>query len=218
MREASRSGRVAIQSISAPMSLTESSRLRPLSSSRIRLAVAARAAHVRKQDRDAQLVQVEVVAAEESRLELRLRPAVDVDDDRPPAGELRGRLVEEARDRPAVEALPAHQLGLDEVRRVRARRSRSPSSARPGRWRHRPSTHPRAIAPSSARARSPCRSRASRARRSRPPAGRSAARPAPLAGVDQAQPADAVLVGDDGDRAAVGRHVEQVDVPADVVV
>ena len=203
MREASRSGRVPIQSISVPMSLTESSREPPVVEAQKRFSVAARAAHVREENRDAQLVEVVVVAAEERRLGLRLRPAMDVDHDRPAARELRRRPVQEAGDRPAVEALPAYELRLDEVRRIepaglalgpaldlaRGRVDRVHVRRRPSRA-QRESEILAVLVPIE---------RSDHAHRQRGDQVGFAA-----LGVDQAQPADAVFVRDDGDRAAVG--------------
>src|SRR2546427_4020239 len=81
-------------------------------------AVAGRAANVGENDRDAELVDVVVVPAEEAGPGLALRSAVDIDDHRATSREAGGRLIEEARDGPPVETGPMHQLGLGEVREV----------------------------------------------------------------------------------------------------
>ena len=80
------------------------------------LAEADRAAHVGIDDRDAQLVEEVVVASDERRARLALGAAVDVDDHRPLAGEPRRRLVVEAGNLQPVEALPADQFRLRQVR------------------------------------------------------------------------------------------------------
>src|SRR4029450_2711303 len=80
------------------------------------LAEAGRSAHVGIDDRNAQLVQEVVVAADEGWTRLSFGPATDVDDHRALAREPLRRLVVEAGDLEAVETLPANQFGLGELR------------------------------------------------------------------------------------------------------
>src|SRR5437879_1689604 len=86
-----------------------------------RLPEAGRAPDVRKNERDPQLLEEVVVAAKESGPRLPLGPAVDVDDHGPAPRKPGRRFVQEARDLPAVEAGPVHQLGLGKGVRVEAR-------------------------------------------------------------------------------------------------
>ena len=79
------------------------------------LAEAIRAAHVGKDHRHAELGNEIVVAADEAGARLRLRPAVDVHDHRALAGEALRRMVVEAGDLAAVEALPFREPRLDEL-------------------------------------------------------------------------------------------------------
>ena len=155
---------------------------------------------------------------EEARTRLALRAAVDVDDHGPRAREAGARLVEEARDRPAVEALPAHELRLREACGVEpARLALGPALERAGRGVERRRSRP-ASAPRRATARGRGRCCATRAR---PPGRRAAGRAAPASpcrsrGVEQVQHVHAFLVGHERDRLAVGREREAVDVPRDV--
>src|SRR6185503_11567495 len=76
------------------------------------LAEAGGPADVGIDDRDAELVQEIVVAADEDGAGLAFRSAVNADDHRTLARESRRRAVVEAGHLEAVEALPAHQLRL----------------------------------------------------------------------------------------------------------
>ena len=78
------------------------------------LAVAGGAADVREDESDAELVHQVVVAPEETGPRLTLGSAVDVDDHGPRPAEPCRWLVEEPRDRAAVEAPPVDQLGVHE--------------------------------------------------------------------------------------------------------
>src|SRR5215510_6678905 len=79
------------------------------------LPEARRAAHVGIDDRDAKLVQVVVVAADEAGTELGLGTAVDAHDDGALAGEPRRRMVVKARDVESIEGLPLDEPGLREL-------------------------------------------------------------------------------------------------------
>ena len=81
----------------------------------IALAIAVAAAHVGHQHGDAELLHVELEGRREGRQRLRLRAAVDVDDDRTLAARGTRGLVDEGRDALAVEARITHQRGLDEA-------------------------------------------------------------------------------------------------------
>src|SRR6185312_12747008 len=84
-----------------------------------RLAVAARAPHVREEYGDAELVQQVVVAAEKAGPRLAFGPAVDVDDEWPLAWKLRRiQAIEESRHGLAIEALHFDALGFDVLRRL----------------------------------------------------------------------------------------------------
>ncbi len=177
------------------------------------LAEAGRAAHVREQDRDAELVDQEVVAAEEGRPRLALGAAVDVDHHRPRAGEARRRLVQQAGDRATVEALPAHDLRLGEGGGVesaglalgpaldallrRSRPSRRPTGERADDS-DRPSSRPDS-----------CHARLF----TTPTGSCGTGKALPESGIDPVQHARAVLVGDERDAAAVGSDVERLRRP-----
>ena len=78
------------------------------------LAVAFRAAHVRRDHGDAEFVDPVLDGRGEAGAILALGPAVDVDDDRMRAR--RARAIEEAGDLAVVERAPADQFGIDEGR------------------------------------------------------------------------------------------------------
>src|SRR5207244_3601455 len=81
-----------------------------------------RTANVGEDVGHAHLVEVVVVAAQESGAELAFGATVDVDYHGPPAGELGGRLVKESRDGAAVEAAPVNQLCVLERLRIQTAR------------------------------------------------------------------------------------------------
>ena len=179
-----------------------------------RLPEAGRAPDVRKNQGDPQLLDVVVVAAQESGARLPLGPAVDVDDHRAAPRESRGRLVEKAGDLPSVEAGPVHQLGLGIVTRGEARGlALGPADERARRGRQRVRV-------------------AGRARRAEREPQLGAGAPPADAGdlprgelgqaaldarrrVEHAQHAEPRFVGHEGDGASVGRQVELVHVPRD---
>src|SRR5258706_2991503 len=83
-----------------------------------RLAISSRAAHVRINHRNAQLVDVVIVVTQEIRTNLPFRSAVNVNDHRSFAGELRRWLVKKRGDGTVVPRLPMDQLLLRESRSI----------------------------------------------------------------------------------------------------
>ena len=199
----------------APISATLSSRrARAVVEADEALSVAGRAAHVRIEERDSELVDQIIVAPEEARPGLALRPTMDADDQWAAAGEAGGiGPVEEARDPLAVEAPHLDQLGLGVAGGVEP----AGLAARPAVHLERRRIDRIGVGRASRRGegeadRAPGRDLdpADHARRQRVDQPVSAG-----GGIEQAQPADPGLVGDEGDEAAVWGDVEAGHVPVD---
>src|SRR5207302_1549527 len=84
-------------------------------------SVAGRAAHVRKENRAAELIDEVIVPSQITRTVLRFGAAVDIDNDWSRPGKFRSvRQVEESGDLLAIERFPADKFRLDKPRRGNA--------------------------------------------------------------------------------------------------